>query len=185
MSEIKSKEIQIVSVDSLISYPKNMNKHTPNQIDRLIELIRYQGFRDPLIVQAGTNVVVAGNGRLEAAKKMGLREVPVTYQEFDSEAQLYSFVVSHNAINSSNWGGGLDLAMINDESLKLDDLDADMLGIKEFSIAPLQKFEMEDELREDMNKKFILEIIFPNDMERMDIHDDLVSRGYIVKIKDK
>jgi hypothetical protein len=44
---------------------------------------------------------------------------------------------------------------------------------------------MEDELKDDMNKKFLLEITFPNDMEMMDIHDDLVSRGYIVKIKDK
>lgn len=150
--EIKSKQIEIVSVDSLVPYDKNMNKHTKEQIERLIKLIEYQGFRDPLIVQKGTNVVVAGNGRLEAAKVMGLKEVPVTFQEFENEAQLYSFVVSHNAINSNNWGGGLDLSMINAEMLDLGpDLDIDMLGIKDFVIEPIEKFEPqsdEDEVPE-------------------------------------
>jgi hypothetical protein len=65
------------------------------------------------------------------------------------------------------------------------DFDIDVLGIKDFTIEPVAKFEMEDELKEDMNKKYILEITFPNDMEMMDIHDDLTSRGYIVKVKDK
>lgn len=150
--EIKSKQIEIVSVDSLVPYDKNMNKHTKEQIERLIKLIEYQGFRDPLIVQKGTNVVVAGNGRLEAAKVMGLKEVPVTFQEFENEAQLYSFVVSHNAINSNNWGGGLDLSMINKEMLDLGpDLDIEMLGIKDFVIEPIEKFEPqsdEDEVPE-------------------------------------
>ena len=131
MDEIKiqSTEIVNVSVNQLVPYDKNMNKHTPDQIDRLVKLIEYQGFRDPLIVQKGTNVVAAGHGRLEAAKKMGLSEVPVTYQEFESKEQFYAFVVSHNAINSNNWDGGLDLGQINQDFLELGpDLDIEMLG---------------------------------------------------------
>jgi hypothetical protein len=72
--------------------------------------------------------------------------------------------------------------MINSELINFPDMDLELLGVKDFTIE-LEKFEMEDELREDMNKKFLLEITFPNDMEMMDIHDDLTSRGYIVKIK--
>lgn len=137
---IKANEIEIVSIDSLIPYQKNMNRHTPEQIEKLIELIKYQGFRDPLIVQKGTGIVVAGNGRLEAAKKMGMKNVPVTYQEFENEAQLYAFVVSHNAINSSNWGGGLDLAQINTDIVDIGpDLDLELLGIKDFVLEPIEK----------------------------------------------
>lgn len=139
---IKSKEVTMVKVEDLIPYEKNMNKHTTDQIDRLVSLIEYQGFRDPLIVQKGTNIVAAGHGRLEAAKKMGMKEVPVLYQEFENEAQFYAFVVSHNAIGASNWGGGLDLSMVNIDMLDLGpDLDVDMLGIKDFSIEPIEKFD--------------------------------------------
>jgi ParB-like chromosome segregation protein Spo0J len=183
--KIQSNEIEIVSIDSLIPHPKNCHNHPEEQIERLAKLIDYQGFRNPVIVQKGTNLIVAGHGRLLAAKKLGMKEVPVSYQEFENEAQLYAYIVSDNAIGKDTWAT-LDLSAINTEMLDLGpDFDIDMLGIKDFTIEPIEKFEMEDELRDDMNKKFILEITFPNDMEMMDIHDDLVSRGYIVKVKDK
>lgn len=147
--QIKSKEIEIVSVGELIHHPKNMNEHSEDQINRLVKLIEYQGFRNPLVVQKGTNLVVAGNGRLMAARKMNLEEVPVTYQEFDSEAQLYAYMTSDNAIAS--WAS-LDLAKVNTEMLDLGpDFDIDMLGIKDFVIEPIEKFEAqsdEDEVPE-------------------------------------
>jgi DNA modification methylase len=129
--EIKSKEIVMVSVSELIHHPKNMNEHSEDQINRLVKLIEYQGFRNALVVQRGTNLVVAGNGRLMAAKKMGLKEVPVTYQEFDSEAQLYAYMTSDNAIAS--WSQ-LDMSKINTELLSLGDLDIELLGLKDFEV---------------------------------------------------
>lgn len=126
-----------------------MNKHTPEQIERLCKLIEYQSFRDPLIVQKGTNIIAAGHGRWEAAKKMGMEKVPVTYQEFENEAQFYAFVASHNAIAS--WAK-LDLAMVNVEMIDFGpDFDVDMLGIKDFVIEPIEKYEPqcdEDEVPE-------------------------------------
>lgn len=139
MMEIKSKEIEMVPVSELIHHPKNMNEHSDDQINRLVKLIEYQGFRNPLVVQRGTNLVVAGNGRLMAARKIGLAYVPVTYQEFDSEAQLYAYMTSDNAIAS--WAH-LDLSKVNTEMLDLGpDFDIDMLGIKDFVLEPIEKFE--------------------------------------------
>lgn len=179
--KIQSESIELVSIDSLIPYSKNMNRHTEEQISRLVRLIEYQGFRDPIIVQKGTNIVAAGHGRLKAAKKLGMKEVPVTYQEFENEAQFYSFVASHNAIAS--WAS-LDLLKINSDMLDFGpDFDIDMLGINKFNVEPLEKFEIEDEIRDDLNRKFVLEITFPNELELADIRDDLTSRGYIVKEK--
>jgi len=137
--EIKSNEIEMVPVNELIHHPKNMNEHSDDQINRLVRLIEYQGFRNPLVVQKGTNLVIAGNGRLMAARKMGLAYVPVTYQEFDSEAQLYAYMTSDNAIAS--WAH-LDLSKVNTEMLDLGpDFDIDMLGIKDFVLEPIEKFE--------------------------------------------
>lgn len=139
-----------------------MNKHTPEQIDRLVKLIEYQGFRDPIIVQKGTNIIAAGHGRIEAARKMGIREVPVIFQEFENEAQFYAFVVSHNAINSNNWSGGLDLGQINQDFLDLGpELDVEMLGIKDFEIEPIEKIDLDFS---DKNKEIDTEN-FGNDLQ--------------------
>lgn len=141
--KIQSDKIELVSVKSLINHPKNNNKHSTEQIERLTKLIEYQGFRNPLVVQKGTNLIVAGHGRLEAAKKLGMKEVPVTYQEFDSEAQLYAYLTSDNAIHS--WSE-LDLSMVNVEMLDFGpDFDIDMLGIKDFVIEPIEKFEAQSD----------------------------------------
>ena len=141
--KIQSKEIIEVSVNSLVPHPKNMNKHSPEQIERLCKIIEYQGFRNPLIVQKGTNLVVAGHGRIMAAKKLNIEKVPVMYQEFESEEQLYAAIVSDNSIAS--WAE-LDLSMVNAELENLGpDLDIDLLGIKDFVLEPIEKYDSENE----------------------------------------
>lgn len=137
--QIKSKEIQIVDIDSLIPNPKNNNKHPPEQIERLSKLIEYQGFRNPLVVSNRSGFVLCGHGRIEAAKKAGLKQVPVMFQDFENEAQEYAYLTSDNAIAS--WAE-LDLSAVNTEMLDLGpDFDIDLLGIKEFVIEPIEKFE--------------------------------------------
>ena len=147
--EIKAKDIQITPISKLVLNPKNNNKHPKEQIERLVKLIDFQGFRNPVIVSNRTGFVVAGHGRIEAAKKLGLNEVPVIYQDFDNEAQEYAYMTSDNAIAS--WAE-LDLGMVNSEMLDLGpEFDIDLLGIKDFVIEPIEKFEPqadEDEVPE-------------------------------------
>lgn len=150
MIKIEAKDIELVGVNTLVPHPKNMNSHSPEQIERLCKLIKYQGFRNPIVVQKGTNLIVAGHGRQMAAKKMGLEKVPVTYQEFESDAQLYAYLVSDNAIAA--WSE-LDLGAINTEMLDLGpDFDIDMLGLKDFAIEPAEKYDeaFQDEVPETL-----------------------------------
>ena len=143
--KIQSKEITEVGIDTLVPHPKNSHKHSDEQIERLCKLIEYQGFRNPIIAQKGTNLVVAGHGRILAAKKLGMKTVPVTYQEFENEAQLYSYIVSDNAIGKDTWAT-LDLGMISEEvkDLGLDDLE--LLGLKDFNLElPEEKVALTDE----------------------------------------
>lgn len=116
--KIKATNIVLLPISKLSEYPKNANDHTDEQLDRLIEIISFYGHRDPLIVDAeiqkdGTHWVLAGNGRLQAAKKAGWESLPCVVQEFDNDDEKYGFMVSHNAISSKGWGGGLDLSKIN------------------------------------------------------------------------
>lgn len=136
---IQAKEIQLVDIDSLVLNPKNNNKHPKEQIERLAKLIQYQGFRNPVVVSKRTGFVLAGHGRIEAAKMAGLKEVPAMFQDFDNEAQEYAYLTSDNAIAA--WAE-LDLSAVNTEMLDLGpDFDIDLLGIKDFVIEPIEKFE--------------------------------------------
>lgn len=132
--EIQSREIELIPIDSLLPHPKNMHDHPDEQIERLCKLIEYQGFRTPLTVQKGTNLIVCGHGRMLAAKKLGMDKVPVSYQTFDDEAQLYAHIVADNAIGKDTWAT-LDLSQINKDILDLGpELDLDMLGLKDFTV---------------------------------------------------
>jgi len=129
---IQSREIELVPIKEIKINPKNRNKHDNAQIERLIKIIGYQGFRNPLIVSNRTGLLVAGHGRLEAARKMKLKEVPVMKQDFADDAQEYAAMVSDNSISS--WSE-LDISGINADLPDLGkDFDIDLLGIKNFEI---------------------------------------------------
>jgi hypothetical protein len=137
VSEIKSKKIEIVDINEIKPNPKNRNIHSTEQIDRLCEIIKYQGFRIPLVVSNRSGFLVSGHGRLEAAKKLGLKKLPVIYQDFDSEEQEYASQVSDNAIAA--WAS-LDLSGINSDLGDLGpEFDINMLGISGFTVDFFEK----------------------------------------------
>lgn len=130
--KIYCKYDKLESLYNLKAHPKNPNKHSTDQVKRLAELYNYHGIRHPVIVSNLSGFVVAGHGRIEAAKQAGLKEFPVVYQDFvDSDAE-YAFMVSDNAI--SDWSE-LDMGMINADLPDLGpDFDIDMLGIEDFTL---------------------------------------------------
>ena len=137
--EIKSKEIKIVDIDLLIENPKNNNIHPDDQIERLAKLIKHTGFRNPLVVSNRSGFVLCGHGRINAAKKAGLKELPVIYQDFNDEAEEYAYMTADNAIH--NWSS-IDLGKVNSEMLDFGPaFDIDLLGIRDFVIEPAEKFE--------------------------------------------
>lgn len=121
--------------------PKNANKHPEDQIKRLAQIIDYQGMRSPIVVSKRSGFITKGHGRLEALKELGWKEAPVDYQEYENDAQEYADIIADNEI--ARWAN-TDLAMVNTEMLDLGpDLDIDMLGIKDFVIEPIEKYDEE------------------------------------------
>ena len=134
---------KLVPTKELKPHPKNRNDHPDDQIARLARVIEYQGFRHPIIVSNLSGFIVAGHGRLAAAKKLKLKEVPVDYQDFESEEQEYAFLVSDNAV--ALWAE-LDFSGINADIGDLGpDFDIDLLGIKNFEIEVADKEGLTDE----------------------------------------
>ena len=156
MSDIKSKNIELVDIDSIVPNPKNANRHSIEQIKRLEKLIKYQGFRNPLIVSNRTGFLVVGHGRLEAAKNLGIEKLPVIKQDFESEAQEYAYLISDNEI--ARWAE-LDKQSVYD-SLEEIDLDIELLGIED----NLEIKHLEPEDLSDKNKEIDIDN-FGNDLE--------------------
>ena len=129
----------LVDAHLLKPYPKNRNSHPPDQITRLAKIIKYQGIRAPVIVDADDKkTILKGHGTRLAIMEAGGSHVPVVYQKFENEEQRYAFVQSDNAIAS--WSE-IDFAGIN---LDIPDLgpefDLEMLGIKDFELEPADKY---------------------------------------------
>lgn len=129
--------------------PKNRNKHPDDQIQRLAKILEYQGARRPAVISNRSQLLTVGHGRILSAERLGWTHYPVNFQDYESEEQEYADLQADNAIAS--WAE-LDLSGINSDIGDLGpDFDIDLLGIKDFTLEPAEKFEPqcdEDEIPE-------------------------------------
>jgi len=125
---------ELVSVKDLRPHPKNTNKHTKEQIERLAKLIEYQGQRSSIVVSTRSGFIGKGHATLQAIKKLKWEKAAVDYQDFDSDDQELAYLTSDNAIAS--WAS-LDRGMINDQLKDLGpDFDSEWLGLPAFDPMP-------------------------------------------------
>jgi ParB-like chromosome segregation protein Spo0J len=174
MSSIKSDKISIVDIEQVIPNPKNANRHSIEQIKRLEKLIKYQGFRNPLIISNRTGFLVVGHGRLEAAINLGMQKVPVIYQDFESEAQEYAYLISDNEI--ARWAE-LDKQAVIEDMAEFD-LDLEMLAIEGFENFAAEEIDLPDLASGDKD---------PYQQKTFTLHDsqaDTVDEA-IKKVRDK
>lgn len=127
----KVHDIKMVKIDEIKVNSKNRNAHSKEQIERLVKIIQDTGFRSPLVISKLSGKLVAGHGRLIAAKELNYQELPVVYQDFQDEDEEYRAGISLNAISS--WSE-LDLSGINMDIQEIGPFDLDLLGIKDFEI---------------------------------------------------
>lgn len=88
----------MVKLEDLKVHPRNPNTHSQKQIRLLAKIISHQGFRNSIIVSNRSGFIVSGHGRLEASKELGLKEVPVDFQDFDNVKDELSYLVADNRI---------------------------------------------------------------------------------------
>lgn len=100
--KIKIPKIFLVDVTKLIRHPNNLKKHTESQILTLTKLMQMVGFKDPIVIDKKFNVK-AGHGRLDAAEKLGMKQVPCIYIEGLTQKQMDQFMYLDNHVNESPW----------------------------------------------------------------------------------
>ena len=128
-------EIKYVAVDDLIPYINNSRIHSDKQISQIAASIKEFGWTNPLIVD-GDNGLIAGHGRLEAAKKLKVKEVPVIELKDLSEAQKRAYVIADNRLTeNSAWDVGLlDVEL---QALRDNDFDLSLTGFDAQSLDEL------------------------------------------------
>ena len=134
---------RLVPVAELKPNPRNPHAHPDEQLSLLAKNIRYFGWRHPITVSTRSGFIVAGHGRLMAARKLGLELAPVDFQSFASDDEELAVLVSDNRI--------AELAETDEDELKalikeLDgQIDLDLTGFDAVSIEELFPPEAQDE----------------------------------------
>ena len=146
--------IEYIGIDSIKPYTKNPRKNE-QAVEIVMKSIQEFGFKNPIILDK-ENVIVAGHTRLEAAKRLGLKEIPTIKAEELTENQIKAFRIMDNKSSEyADWD--YDLLMEEIEDLKEDeDFDLETTG---FSKADLDNIEKQsekavDEIDEDIETEF-------------------------------
>ena len=121
-------DISRVGIDKLIPYINNAKQHTDEQITRIASSIREFGFVNPVLIDKEFNII-AGHGRVMAAKKLGLTEVPCVYVEGLTEAQRKAYILADNRLGElAEWD--MDIVTSELEALQQFDFDIDLTGFE-------------------------------------------------------
>lgn len=119
-------EITYKQVDELIPYVNNSRTHSDMQVTQIAASIKEFGFTNPILTD-GDNGVIAGHGRLLAAKKLGLEQVPVIELHGLDEIKKKAYIIADNKL-ALNSGWDQELLLLEIENLKLNDFDIGILG---------------------------------------------------------
>ena len=88
-------DFKLVSVNKLVPYQNNARTHSPEQINKLRSSLREFGFINPIIIDRDYGII-AGHGRLLAAKEEGMTEVPCVFADHLTEAQKKAYIIADN-----------------------------------------------------------------------------------------
>ena len=128
-------QIEMMDAAKLVPYARNARTHSEDQIAQIAASIAEFGFTNPILIGGGA-VIIAGHGRLMAAQKLGLAEVPVIVLNHLSEAQRRALVIADNRI-AENAGWDEELLRAELESLREIDFDLDLIGFSEAELDAL------------------------------------------------
>ena len=130
------KKLESVPVEALIPYARNARKHSDEQVAQLAASIREFGFNNPVLIDKD-NGIIAGHGRVLAARKLNLQEVPCIRLDHLTETQRKAYILADNRL--AELGGGWDEEMLGLELSDLRETDFD-LNLAGFDAQTIERF---------------------------------------------
>ena len=157
---ITTTEMQLVPVSKLVPYINNARTHSPEQITKLRASLREFGFINPVIIDRDFNVI-AGHGRILAAKEENIAEVPCVFADHLSEAQKKAYIIADNRM-ALDAGWDEELLRVEIESLQAEAFDLALTGFDEKELSKLfddgteaedDDFDVDEELKKPVFSK--------------------------------
>lgn len=141
----KEMQYYLADINDLIPYIRNARTHSESQIAQIAASIKEFGFLSPILI-AEDNTILAGHGRLAAARKLGLKQVPCVKESHLTETQRRAYIIADNKL-SLNAGWDEDMLAIELSELQGADFDLDLLGFDESELVSI--FEDDKEVEDD------------------------------------
>ena len=140
-------EMKLVPIDRLVPYINNARTHSPEQINKLRSSLREFGFINPVIIDRDYGVI-AGHGRILAAKEEGITEVPCVFADYLKEAQKKAYIIADNRM-AMDAGWDEELLRVEIEALQAEAFDVSLTGFDPNEIDDLFKENLKDGLHDD------------------------------------
>jgi hypothetical protein len=179
-------QVQRRSIDSLIPYARNSRTHSEEQVLQIAASIKEWGWTIPVLIDESDGII-AGHGRIQAARKLGITDVPVIVANGWSEAKKRAYVIADNKLAlNSDWNNELLAAELSD--LKLENYNVDLLGFSNDELqAVMSDGNKETDLDEEeiYTKKVDTPCYEPSDQKPSlrDLFDDTKTIELIDEIK--
>ena len=168
-------KIEQVKIDDLIPYANNARVHSPEQVTQIASSIKEFGFNVPVLIDKSMGII-AGHGRVEAAKKLKMTEVPCLRLEHLTETQKKAYILADNRIAlNSTWDEellGLEMMALQDEGFELKDF-----GFSESDIKKLFNDEIQEGTEEKVNSVFEIVVECINELEQEKMFKEFTERG--------
>lgn len=139
--------MEMVSIDKLVPYVNNARTHSPEQINKLRSSLREFGFINPVIIDKDYGVI-AGHGRLMAAKEEGIDEVPCVLVDYLTDAQKKAYIIADNRF-AQDAGWDEELLRIEIESLQAEAFDISLTGFEDQELVDLFNDDESSKVKED------------------------------------
>ena len=140
-------QIDYEQVEALLPYAANSRTHSETQVAQIAASIKEFGWTNPILID-GDNTIIAGHGRLLAARKLGMKEVPIICLDHLTKAQQRALVIADNQL-ALNAGWDMEMLSAEIESLKLEDFDLGLLGFDDAFLNDLLEDEPTDGLTDE------------------------------------
>src|SRR5438270_4499178 len=133
--QLLAKRIEIWPIDRLVPYARNPRTHSEAQIAQIAASITEFGFNNPILVD-GKAGIIAGHGRLLAARKLQLKEVPVIVLDHLTESQKRAYIIADNQL-ALNAGWDEEILRVELAALQEEDFDVSLIGFEDEDLARL------------------------------------------------
>ena len=138
--------MELVELDKLVPYVNNARTHSPEQINKLRASLREFGFINPVIIDKDYGII-AGHGRVIAAREEGIEKIPCVFADHLTEAQKKAYILADNRM-ALDAGWDEELLRVEIEALQAEAFDVSLTGFDEKEITDLFK-DTQEEVKDD------------------------------------